>query len=71
MVSIERIRLLRKALNKSQTELAQEVGVTQSMVAMWERGASLPSAAKLPDIARALNCTIDELFARDDGQESA
>lgn len=59
---MENLKKLRCGLNMTQAELAQEVGVTQSLVAQWERGASMPSAARLPLLASTLHCTIDELF---------
>lgn len=59
---MENLKRLRCALSMTQADLAQEVGVTQSLVAQWERGASMPSAARLPLLASVLHCTIDELF---------
>lgn len=52
----------RKAAKLSQTELASKIGVGQSAIAAWETGVAYPSADKLPAIASALSCTIDELF---------
>lgn len=62
MIRIEGIKRLRCALGLTQAELAKRVSVTQSQVAQWERGAAMPSAAKLPLLASVLGCTIDELF---------
>ena len=59
------LKLRRCELGLTQAELAQKVSVTQSQVAQWERGAAMPSAAKLPLIASVLGCTIDELYGRD------
>ena len=59
MKYLKDIRLQRKL---TQSDLATKVGVTQSVVAMWERNAVSPSANKLPDIATALSCSIDALF---------
>ena len=64
----ENLRRIRGELNLTQAELAQELGVTQSLVAQWERGASLPNAAKLPLLASVLRCTIDELFRDPDSK---
>ena len=60
---MENLKKLRCALKMTQAELAQEVGATQSLVAQWERGVSMPSAARLPLLANTLKCTIDDLFA--------
>ena len=67
---MENLKRFRCALNMTQANLAQEVGVTQSLVAQWERGASMPSAARLPLLASVLNCTIDDLFSEPDNETS-
>ena len=56
------IQARRKALGLSQAELAEAVGCTFQAVGMWERGETLPAADRLPEIARALRCSIDELY---------
>ena len=65
------IRARRKALGMSQTELAERVGCTFQSVGMWERGETLPAADRLPEIARALGCSIDELYAGDTSSAAA
>ena len=55
---------LRRKKGLTQADLAVKLGVTQSLVAMWERGAVMPSAAKLPEIADMLGGTIDQLYGR-------
>lgn len=62
MTGLKEIRLRR---GLTQTDLAAKLGVTQSVVAMWERGAVMPAASKLPELADALNCSIDALYGRD------
>lgn len=50
-----------------QKDLADRLGLrSNATVCMWENGERTPSAAMLPKIAAALNCTIDELFADTD-----
>lgn len=56
------IAILRKAAGLKQADLAAEVGVCRSAVAMWETDAHYPPASKLPAIAAALSCTIDDLY---------
>ncbi len=63
-----RIKEKRKEKNLSQCELAQKVGVNQTAVGQWERGATMPSLDKAALIANALGCTIDELYGR--GEEN-
>lgn len=67
---MENLKRLRCSRQLTQAELAQEVGVTQSLVAQWERGASMPSAARLPILANVLHCKIDDLFADADSKKS-
>lgn len=42
--------------------LAEQLGVKQTTVAMWETNGSYPRAEMLPAIAAALGCTIDALY---------
>lgn len=41
------------------------MGVDQTAVHRWELGKAMPRAAKLPELAELLHCTIDELYGRD------
>lgn len=58
-----KIRDLRIAKNMSQCELAANCGVSQSVISQWETGTTLPRTRDLPDLAKVLGCSIDELFA--------
>jgi len=59
-----RLAQLRKAAGYTQIELAQDLGISQRMVAYYESPAASPPANLLPRIAAALGITIDELFGR-------
>lgn len=59
------IRKKREKLGKSQTQLAAEVGVIPSAVNQWESGNKTPTTDKLPLLAAALGCTINDLFTED------
>lgn len=61
-----RIKELRLKAGFSQDQLAAKVDVNQTAVSQWEREAALPSCEKLPELASALDCTIDELFCKSD-----
>jgi len=61
------IKERRQAIGLSQHDLASKLSVNQTAVSQWERGAALPSCEKLPELARSLQCKIDDLFS----QESA
>ena len=65
---IKKYRLL---ANMTQTELAAAVGCeSQSTIAMWELGERKPPSDKLLQIAKVLNCTVDELLADADPDPS-
>ena len=52
----------RRDVGLSQAKLAELCGVSQAAVAAWECGIKHPTADKLPIIAEALKCSIDDLF---------
>ena len=56
------IRKRREAAGLTVTQLADRLSVTPGCVSQWEIGFSVPSAAKLPAIASALGCKIDDLY---------
>jgi len=53
---------LRRKQGLSQAQLAEKLNITQGAVSQWEMGLSKPKSEILPELAKALNCTIDELF---------
>jgi transcriptional regulator with XRE-family HTH domain len=60
------IRDYRKAAGLTQTALADEIGVTQSIISDWENDVYLPNARQLPMLAKVLGCQIGDLFIDDD-----
>ena len=60
------IKVLREKSEMAQVELAARLGISQQSVAKWETGDSLPRADKLPELARLLGCTVDELLAKEE-----
>ena len=58
----DRIKALRKAVKKSQTEFGQSVMVSLSAVQKWESGANEPSDAVITLICRIYN--VDETWLR-------
>lgn len=59
------IKALREGKNLTQEELCKKIGVSQSAIAKWENGDSLPRADKLPELAKILGCRIDDLFEKE------
>ena len=57
-----RIKELRQRVDMSQQFLASAMGVMPSAVSNWETEVALPRTRQLPDLARVLGCSIDELF---------
>lgn len=60
-----RIRLRRKELGITQSDLAKELGVTFQQVQKYERGVNRLSATALITVARALKCTVASLLGVD------
>lgn len=63
---MKNLKFLRKSKGYSQSELAGLLGVTVAAVSAWELEQKNPTADKLPEIAKILGCTIDELYASAD-----
>lgn len=61
-----RLKMLRKEKGMTQFELAQEVGVSRSAIAMWELGANEPDAGMLVKLAILFGCTVDYLLEKTD-----
>lgn len=59
------LKPIRLARGYTQVVLATKLNVSQSTIAEWESGATFPSGSKVPEIADALECTIDALYGRE------
>ena len=57
------IAYFRKSKGYTQEELGQKIGVTNQAISKWESEASMPDIMLLPQIAKALDVTLDDLFA--------
>ena len=58
----EKIALLRKEKNITQTELAEYLFLTPQTVSRWEVGSGAPEITLLPKIATFFDVSIDDLF---------
>ena len=65
----ETIRELRKKQNLTQAALAEKLFVTSQAVSQWERGITIPDAAKLNEIAAALHTTVNVLMTDQDPEK--
>ncbi len=61
-VICQQIHRHRQRLGMEQKALAQAVGVTANAVSNWERGRVRPDVSLLPDICRALDITLYQLY---------
>ena len=59
---MHRIRELRISQKLSQQELATKLGIDRSTVAKWETGTHSPRTDKLRQLAKVLNCSLEELL---------
>lgn len=62
MLISDKIRLLRKNKNITQSQLAEALSVSSQAVSKWENNVSFPDITVLPSIARYFGITMDELF---------
>ena len=62
----KRMKLARVAMDLSQEQLAERVGVTRQTIGMIEAGKFNPSLNLCVSICRALGKTFDELFWEED-----
>lgn len=63
------IRAKRKDRGLTMDQLADRLGVTRQAVFNWESGGTLPTADKLPEIARVLGCSIDDLYSTNNEED--
>ena len=59
------IKTARTKAGKTQSDIAQAVGVTVAAVSLWENGATMPRAGTLNKLAIYLGCTVDDLLKED------
>ena len=57
-----KIEEMRNKAGITQDVLAERLHIDRSTVAKWETGAANPRADKIPALAEALGCKIEELF---------
>ena len=58
----ENILEFRKAKGFTQAELGELLGVTNQTVSKWETGLSMPDIMLLPEIAKVLGVSLDDLY---------
>lgn len=66
---LTKIKEMRKRINLTQGDLANQLSVTQGAVSQWESGLTNPTLEMLVKIAAVLQCTVDELLHDEDDKE--
>ena len=61
----ENIRKYRFKAGLTQEALAEKIGISGQAVSKWETAETLPDTALLPDLANALDVSLDKLFDRE------
>lgn len=61
------LKQLREGLGLSQEDMAERLGCSISMVSRWEAGKSNIPSERLPDLARAYEARVADIFQDDDG----
>ena len=56
------IKKQRKKLKLTQEELAEKIGVSQKDISRWENYMHKPSQDSLQKLAKALDCTVDDII---------
>lgn len=56
------IKRIRESRGIQQVDLAQKVGISQSMLCQIERGTKVPTLPLSADIAKALHCEIQDFM---------
>ena len=55
----------------TQHKLATILGIDQSTVSLWESEKTRPRAKLLPELARILDCTVDELLKNEEKEAAS
>ncbi len=56
------IKVFREKSGFTQMYIAEKLQIDKSTVSKWETGESMPRVDKLKQLAKILNCTVDELL---------
>ena len=59
----------RKKAGLTMMEAGKRIGVSDAAIAQWESGYTMPTAKRLPEVARVYGCTVDELLRSENEEE--
>ena len=60
------IKVFRENNGFTQMDIAEKLQIDKSTVSKWETGDSMPRADKLKQLAKILNCTVDDLLREEE-----
>ena len=66
MAFAENLKRLHEKTGMTQNDLAVDVGVSQTMIAQYERGLKLPTVVVGVDIAKILGTTVEKLVEQEE-----
>lgn len=52
----------REAMNLTQKQVSEQIGIAESAYQRYERGAAIPNARMAVRIAKALKTTVEEIY---------
>jgi transcriptional regulator with XRE-family HTH domain len=58
----QRLRQIRENKGITQKELAEKLNVTFQTISKWENSVTEPDISTIKEIAKLLNCSIEQLF---------
>lgn len=64
----EQIEMRRKEKGMLQDDLASKLGITKQAICNWEKGRTEPNIGSLKALAKALNCSIQDLTSEEYGK---
>lgn len=59
------IKKYRENKGLTQTELAEQLGISQPLIARYENDTKMPTALTIAALANVLNCTTDQIYGRE------
>jgi len=57
-----RLREIRKKAKLTQSDVSNELNITQSQYSRWESGVNQPNASQIIKLSELFNCTPNDLF---------
>lgn len=63
------IKKAREKAGLTQAQVAKELNINQSAVALWENGDTQPRAERLLQLSKVLKCSVKTLLMKDDEEK--